>query len=101
MHTEALNMYTWCILLSFAVMQGQDGQAEGSRYNAGYGASSISASAARYVYASVVHEARLLPPHPVSLLHVLILLLWLKVVCLVAVPFETCQKAAYAATDCR
>lgn len=42
-------------------MQGQDGQAEGSRYNAGYGAPSSSASAARYVHASIVHEATLLP----------------------------------------
>lgn len=79
------------ILLSFAVLQGQDGQAEGSKYNAGYGASSSTASAARYVHASIVHEARLvlLPqyhyrfPDPA---------LWLKVACLAAVLFETSLK---------
>ena len=68
--TEHVHLY---ILLSVAVMQGQDGQTEGSRYNAGYGASSSSAGAARYVHASSVHEARLLPPHPASLPPVLIL----------------------------
>ena len=73
MHMEVLSMYTCTSCYLSAVMQGQDGQAEGSRYNAGYGASSSTASAARYVHASVVHEARLVPPHPVSLPPVLIL----------------------------
>ena len=52
-----------------AVMQGQDGQIDGSRYNAGYGPSNTSASAARYV--DSVHEARRVEkPHVKSRFHV-------------------------------